>query len=207
MYMDFMVPGIGDVFDLERFDADTIDKLTNMYAPNTPKGKKRLEKLSREQAFFMIAVFYACDYQRSAKMFDKQLDYTDSSEPDILVTMFAVILGDRAAGYSECEINELLVKKLASYLFFTYYNKYRSSGELAAFLSLPDKRQLFLELGAERRKCVIDTMRMAKWIVSEATAGGNFFSCSETLVSESLERELSRGKEKAFDRVGTGRLS
>ena len=155
MYMDFMVPGIGDVFDLERFDADTIDKLTNMYAPNTPKGKKRLEKLSREQAFFMVAVFYASDFHRSAKIFGKQLDYSDNSEQDSLITMYAVILSDRAAGFSNQEINDLLVKKLASYLFFTYYNKYRSSGELTAFLALPDKRQLFLELGAERRNALL----------------------------------------------------
>ncbi|MBQ1538658.1 MAG: hypothetical protein IIZ73_10150 [Ruminococcus sp.] len=207
MYMDFMVPGIGNVFDLERFDADTVNKLANMYAPDTPEGEMRLAKLSREQAFFMIAVFYACDFQRSAKVFDKQLDYTESSEQDILVTMFAVTIGDRAAGYSELEINELLIKKLASYLFFTYYNKYMSSDELTAFLSLPDKRRLFLELGAERRKCVIDTMRMSRWIVAEVTSGEDFFACSEKLVSESLERELSRGKENAFDRVGRKMLS
>ncbi len=202
MYMDFMVPGIGDVFDLERFDADTIDKLTNMYAPNTPKGKKRLEKLSREQAFFMIAVFYACDYQRSAKMFDKQLDYTDSSEPDILVTMFAVILGDRAAGYSERDINELLVKKLASYLFFTYYNKYRSRGELAAFLSLPDKRQLFLELGAERRKCVIDTMRMANGSCPKQQQAGISFLAAKRLSRKALKESYHAGKRRLLIVLG-----
>ncbi len=28
MFMDFIVPGIGDLFDLERFDADVIEKVS-----------------------------------------------------------------------------------------------------------------------------------------------------------------------------------
>jgi hypothetical protein len=191
--MTHEVNGIGDVFKVKEYDYDTLKKLYDNGFREMREGKKEFPK---EVAMMIMTAGYATDFLQAVKLSKKyqKANMPGGAVADIMQGIVMIVTAERSKTIFHTFDKNLLIKKLASYLFFDFYNTLADNLQ-GVYLDI-DQRQIVVQYDDVENMCAIDAMRIARNIVNDALIIGpgdnNATMVNGEMVSEMICKEMEK---------------
>jgi hypothetical protein len=163
--MTHNIDGIGDVFKVKKYDYDTLKKL---YFNVLKASREKNEEYPQEIKMLIVTAGYALDFYEAVKLSNnsKKSKKHDNKMLDIYCAIIGLVMAEVNSSVFHTFNKDILIKKIASYLFFDFYN---TAGILLRGFYLDiDQRQIVMKVPGNEKFIAVDAMKIAQNIVNNA---------------------------------------
>ena len=184
--------GIKDINNVEKYDLNFIEGMTG-FINDLTSGKLTADDFTREELCCLSVLGYAHDFYACGKGADSPLvsfDKADDENMALAGTMTGLILSAQFNTEFTPEQNgELILKKLAAYIYIRAYNRIKAEGTLMSVRAIPGYEVLNVWDSETEKVCSIDVIDIAAEILNGFFSSESMFEADEETSDEEAAAE------------------